>query len=308
MPNAIEKIVCSTPEEFLESLDNRNPVWGDHPNFWVFRGHSDDKYELVPAALRKTPEAEIGYSFTPKKGRLQTNQEQIDAEFQRIHEFYWSIDKQGVMIPGESNLLRTPAGWEKFEGNIQKEGWPIGDLLPLLAIAQHYGIHTRLLDWSDRPLVAAFFSAKGAAEDPKGEFLSVWALNLDWIINEAFPVGSDPMPVYVVTAPRATNPNLHAQGGIFTTWQLKKEDFNKSTKAEPVDVTVKNKWTAMQASLTVMVHVTLPVPESKKLLRLLNREHINSATIYPGYQGIANSLKEKELWDKRERDNYWLKP
>lgn len=188
MPSAIEEIVCKTPEEFLKSLDKRNTLWDNHLNFWVFRGLPDDCYKLVPTALRTDPPARLGYSYDRKNGVQATNQKQKDAEFERIHEFYWSIDKQGLMVPGENNLLRTPAGWKKFEGDIQDEGWPIGDLLSLLAIAQHYGVHTRLLDWSDRPLVAAFFAAKGAAEDPKGNFLSVWALNLDWIINEAFPV------------------------------------------------------------------------------------------------------------------------
>ncbi|MBN1547189.1 MAG: FRG domain-containing protein, partial [Syntrophaceae bacterium] len=181
------------------------------------------------------------------------------------------------------------------------------------ALAQHYGVPTRLLDWSDRPLVAAFFAARSAAKNPSGKLLSVWALNLDWIINVAFPDARPAqkirkMSVYVVTAPRATNPNLHAQGGVFTTENLVKKDFPKKVAVSSVNVMVQKKWKAKKYVRPVMAHVTLPGGEAKKLLRLLNQIQINSATIFPGYQGVAKSLEERTYSDKRERTLYWLKP
>lgn len=309
MPNAIAEINCSSAEDFLRELDRRNPLWGGTMQFWAFRGHSnDDTYELIPKALRATPKPQLGYTHTPKKGIQATSQKQIDAEFERIYEFFWSIDNQGLEIPGDSALLRTPAGWRDLKKKIQNIGWPIDDLLPLLAIAEHYGVPTRLLDWSDRPLVAAFFAAKGAAKKPGGNYLSVWALNLDWIIHEAFPGSKKKMSVYVVTAPRATNPNLHAQGGVFTTENLIKKEFSRKVSVSSVNTLVEKKWKSLKSTEPVMVHIKLPVQEANKLLRLLNQEQINSATLFPGYQGVADSLNERTLWDKPERANYWLKP
>lgn len=291
----------------MEKLHKKNPIWSAHPNFWVFRGHSDDdKYKLIPTALRA--EAHLGYSFLPVYGVQDTNQEQIDAEFEKIHEFYWSIDMQGLNVPGESNLLRTPKGWDELNKKKKVEGWPTSDLLPLLSIAQHHGIHTRLLDWSENSFIAAHFAArKPAKEKRKDGHISVWALNLDWIINEAYPSDLDEMPVYVVTAPRATNPNLHAQGGIFTTEKLKEAEFSLKTKVVPMNEIIESKWNSMGCANHVMAHIKLPSKESGRLLRLLNREHINSANLFPGYQGVAESLKEKEYWDIQERDIYWFK-
>ena len=51
-----------------------------------------------------------------------------------------------------------------------------------------------------------------------------------------------------------------------------------------------------------MVHITLPSKEAKKLLRLLNQHQVNSATLFPGYQGVAEyQFTERVLWDKPER-------
>jgi hypothetical protein len=156
-------------------------------------------------------------------------------------------------------------------------------------------------------MVAAYFAAKGASKDAPRGFLSVWTLNFDWIVNTAFPSNTK-MAVYVVTAPRASNPNLHAQGGIFTTEMLTKNDLSKAVSVDPVDVIVENRWKELNWTVPVMGNFKLPCSEAKKLLRLLNQEGISAATLYPGYKGVALSLEERELWDVPERATYWMKP
>ena len=307
MPNAIEHVDCSSAEILLKNLERTNKLWGGYRHFWAFRGHSDDKkYKLIPSALRDEPKAMLGYTFDPKQGIQPTNDSQKDAEFQRLHEFYWAIDAQGLHVPGDNSLFRTPRGWTELEEKIMFQGWPVDELLPLLALAQHYGVPTRLLDWTEKPLVAAFFAVKGAVETTGTNYISVWAINLDWIINTAFPSNTK-MSVYVVTAPRASNPNLHAQGGIFTTENLTRDELHEPTFVGQVDTIVEKQWNDLNCSEPVMAHLKLPCSEGKKLLRLLNQEGINSATLFPGYQGVADSLTERELWDTPERATFWMK-
>ena len=50
------------------------------------------------------------------------------------------------------------------------------DLCGWLSLAQHYGLPTRLLDWTQSPLVGAYFAAEQHAEDDNAPG-AIWALN-----------------------------------------------------------------------------------------------------------------------------------
>ena len=177
------------------------------------------------------------------------------------------------------------------------------------------------MDWSDKPLVAAYFASKGAAEAHRSATvgvrkaaikkaaapnMGVWALNLDWVIRTAFPAEAKNLAVYVVTAPRASNPNLHAQGGVFTTENISLADFNKPVAVRTVNELVDRQWRKLKHRIPVMAHFTLPSSEAGRVLRLLYQEGISAATLFPGYQGVADSLAERALWDKPERASYWI--
>ena len=117
------------------------------------------------------------------------------------------------------------------------------------------------------------------------------------------------MAVYVVTAPRASNPNLHAQGGVFTTELLDKNDQQKTGKpvVKTVDEIVELRWQQLNWQEPVMAHITLPGSEVRKLLRLLYKEGMDMSTLFPGYQGVADAIKERTCWDKPEIPLYWMR-
>ncbi len=286
--------------------------WAGSRDRWCFRGLPDDGFELLPSALRAQKPASLGYTHAPMNGIQRTGREQMRAEFERLHEFYWTADAQGLVIPEDGQLLRTPEGWRELKKRLAKRAWPPDNLLSMLALAQHSGVATRLLDWSDRPLIAAYFAASGAAQgfakkEPRiGPFLSVWALDLDWTVYHAWPsTARGGMRVYVVTAPRATNSNLHAQGGLFTTDPIRVTDFGRPVRSDPVDALVRRKARRSRGP-DIMAHITVPAVEAGSVLRRLHSQGISAASVYPGFRGVADTLTERSLWDKRERASYWF--
>jgi hypothetical protein len=100
-----------------------------------------------------------------------------------------------------------------------------------------------------------------------------------------------------VGAPFESNPNLRAQRGLFTLVKYHTPRENTDYRL-PTIAAVISRYEEQHpyADGPWLRKMTLPHSEAPKLLRLLDRFNINASTIYPGYDGVVASIKEREFY------------
>ncbi len=165
-------------------------------------------------------------------------------------------------------LKRLTANQPAFFG---KDDWDC------LVYAQHYGMATRLLDWTCNPLVALWFAAMDKKEYTSG-FVYLLFVDQELILDKAkeknpFSIGNTR-----VLKPNINNLRIAAQSGWFTAHR-----YSESS----------GKFVALQKNKDLKSLVQMrEVPGDCKstILESLNKLGINYSTIFPGMEGTCRHV------------------
>jgi hypothetical protein len=215
------KRATGTVASFCE-LHDRLTRFGER---WIFRGHADTSWELVP-----------------KVGR---------APFQGHEETLYLSWKLRAVEHLASHLV---SDWD------------------LLAIAQHHGLATRLLDWTTNPLNAAYFSVRESRRGPAVIYAARFARRFNQSAERLFsePLQSDGVGIF---RPRGVVPRIVRQGGLFTIHG-------------PPDRTLES----LKPGIVSLDRILIAESYRPKLLAELAHYGINASTLFPDLDGLSSFL------------------
>ncbi len=205
------------------------------------------------------------------------------------------------------------------------------DKLFCLSLMQHYGAPTRLLDWTYSPFVAAKFAIDHSRFDSEVRGPAVWCVNTDWLkkrIEKRLPkakkavfkmfvdrktptddlffsdlfLNNDHQLVYTAN-PYFMNERLVQQQGLF----LCAGDISISFEKNLCEMAKENCQSNLRKLMSrgevkdvIKLRLVLKNEALREFMEMLWRMNVNSAVLFPGIGGLAESMGERALFYKEQ--------
>ena len=238
---------------------------------WAFRGQVHADWPLVPSLTRRLQQ------YSPQARLWPLRESRAMRIFRR---------KAHIHLPDRTALE---------------------DDLRCLALMQHHGAATRLLDFTKSPFVAAFFALESASED-----VAVFALNTPDLWHAAPAVDPtltrqriDPrapgnferyfagntLPVVWFGEPSEMDSRLIAQSGLFVVPGVLDQSLD----------TILEHYGGSDALLTKFI---LPLSMRAEAMHALYRMNVTYATLFPDLDGLARSVSYEleAIWERLVED------
>ncbi|WP_426294800.1 FRG domain-containing protein [Dyadobacter endophyticus] len=213
--DGIETIEFNTAQDFLTFL---RPSGKFNSLDWIFRGHANEQYNLLPNLFRDpvgelvqkhydlvNKEANENLIFTFKMyirngSNFRKSRVFFSVEHKLLREFAIKADRVGLPVPGLDTMLNASLDlYSPTNSSPFLVGYDSSDNFDLNAVyefvkenkgvpptyaglAQHHGVPTRLLDFSFNSMKAIYFAVTNSAPSR----ICIWAINTLFFNDEYF--------------------------------------------------------------------------------------------------------------------------
>lgn len=310
--------------------------WGDNTIEtqcpWVFRGHWDADWKLIPTAARPSFEGVSEFKSIVESLRTELefdckswpnlNEIQQDiivrcyAHISVIMKFIDIAQDLSFNLP-TTDMVRSSQTFSQYLDSkildneysgrwlssvsrnlLRKRGFT--RLLPsfyknsIVSLAQHHGVPTFMLDWSEDPLTACFFATTKPKRFTAENGLCVWALN-----RTSLPVRLSSLKhdagighIQEIKPNKAQNQYLSRQSGVLTSIAGGDKFWIEHEVYPDLETVFTQVNDGEFAEKTYLRKVTLPNDELANLKQLLLREGISKAHMMPTFDNIASTAMD----------------
>lgn len=214
-----------------------------------------------------------------------------------------SLFRNDLFISDEENIIQDFK--LKAEAYFNQE-MDLFDEIDRIGLMQHYGIPTRLLDFTESPLIALYFALEKTTSDRYDVAPCVYCININafshnkngFIFSSNQIESKDSRKIFKYTkgtcafTPKLKNKRLTAQKGIFVL-------FNEK---QPLELSLDSES---------LLKIEINRKDINKIKEELNNIGITPSVIYPDFTGLAEEIKtphkfidDNELLE--EGENYFL--
>lgn len=241
----MNSIIINSLEEYIDLIPERESIFIKI----FYRGQANKNWKLIPSFYR------------------------LDIE---VHD-----NSTTNIIPNYTFVEDSLLNQFLQKGVSLLRSYDIKNNLDLMVVGQHHGLPTRLLDWTDSPLLALFFAVENLSVKEDGCVFQYLPTNFEDYQKIATDKYFKSDKKFWFIYPQHINERVKAQSGFFTLHPL-----YKKLRVKSLDELIEE-----EASQDQIAKIIIPVDRKEFIRKQLDKLNINTFSIYPDLDGLTGKIK-----------------